>query len=181
MQLQTEIALLEAILFLETDPIHLDNLVKIMKLSSDQIKALFLQLEDLYKEENRGIELIRLGNSYQLLPKQKFWAQLKDRYGKKNVQRLSKAAMETLSIIAYSQPITRSEVEGIRGISSDSMIRLLMNRELIQDVGRKDAVGKPLQYGTTLHFLKLFHLSSIADLPKLDEVEQSRFELKKGN
>jgi len=85
--------------------------------------------------------------------------------------------METLSIVAYSQPITRAEIESIRGVSSDNMIRLLVSRNLVQEVGRKDAPGRPVQYGTTQDFLKVFRLSSIADLPKLDELDTERFEL----
>ena len=85
--------------------------------------------------------------------------------------------METLSIIAYSQPITRAEIEAIRGVSADNMIRLLTERNLVKEVGKKDIPGKPVQFGTTKDFLKLFRLNSIADLPKLDESESDRFEL----
>ena len=85
--------------------------------------------------------------------------------------------METLSIIAYSQPITRAEIEAIRGVSADNMIRLLADRNLIKEVGKKDAPGKPVQFGTTKEFLKFFRLNSISDLPKLEETESERFEL----
>jgi segregation and condensation protein B len=84
--------------------------------------------------------------------------------------------METLSIIAYSQPITRQEIESIRGVSADGMIKLLAERQLIKEVGKKEAPGRPVQYGTTKEFLKLFRLASIADLPKMDELDQERFE-----
>ena len=105
------------------------------------------------------------------------WNFLKEKYGKKNEGKLSKSAMETLSIIAYSQPITRAEIEAIRGVSADNMVRLLMERNLIRETGKKDVPGKPIQYGTTKDFLKFFRLNSIADLPKLDETESERFEL----
>ena len=85
--------------------------------------------------------------------------------------------METLSIIAYSQPITRAEIEAIRGVSADNMIRFLMEKEFIKEVGKKAAPGRPVQFGTTKDFLKFFRLNSIADLPKLDELERERFEL----
>ena len=85
--------------------------------------------------------------------------------------------METLAIIAYSQPITRAEIEALRGVSADNMIRILVERNLIKEVGRKDIPGKPIQFGTTKDFLQLFQLNSIADLPKLDETESERFEL----
>ncbi len=112
-----------------------------------------------------------------LSPKLELWDYLKDRYGKKNDNRLSRAALETLSIIAYSQPITKAEIENIRGVNADGMIKLLLSKDLIKVVGKKDAPGKPVQYGTTMEFLKFFKLKSIADLPKLDELNQERFEL----
>jgi segregation and condensation protein B len=110
-------------------------------------------------------------------PKKEYWDSLRERYGKKSEGKLSKAALETLSIIAYKQPITRSEIEQIRGVAADTMIRLLLDKSLIRETGKKDAPGKPIQYGTTRDFLKFFRLESIADLPKLNEVESDRFEL----
>jgi segregation and condensation protein B len=85
--------------------------------------------------------------------------------------------METLSIIAYSQPITRSEIESIRGVSADNMIRLLVEKDLIREIGKKEVPGHPVQFGTTKEFLRFFRLESIADLPKLDDNEADRFEL----
>jgi segregation and condensation protein B len=112
-----------------------------------------------------------------LVPKKDIWDVLKERYGNKNEGKLSRSALETLSIIAYSQPITRAEIEAIRGVSADNMIRLLAERNLIKEVGKKDAPGKPVQFGTTKEFLKFFRLNSISDLPKLEETESERFEL----
>ena len=83
----------------------------------------------------------------------------------------------TLSIIAYSQPITRAEIESIRHVNADNMMRLLLDRKFIKEVGKKDIPGKPVLYGTTNEFLEFFHLQSIADLPQLDEKESERFEL----
>ena len=102
---------------------------------------------------------------------------LKEVYGSKREGKLSKSAMETLAIIAYSQPITRAEIEQIRGVGVDNMIRLLIERNLIREVGKKEAPGRPVLFGTTKEFLKLFRLNSISELPKLDEDEQERFEL----
>jgi len=181
MNLQTEQALIEAILFLETEPIHVQTLTKISGLSKDIVMAALLSLEEECRKDLRGIELIRREGTDQLVPKHLFWQQLKERYGKEKNAKLSKAALETLSIIAYSQPITRHEIESIRGVSSDSMIKLLFSRKLVREMGRKDAVGRPIQYGTTREFLEMFRLKSIANLPKLDEVDHSRFERQDGN
>lgn len=176
MQLQIETALIEAILFLETEPISVQSLVKISKLSKEVVMLSLAQLEEEYKQDSRGIELLHLEDTCQLIPKQRLWQQLKARYGKASFSKLSKAAMETLSIIAYSQPVTKSELESIRGVSSDSMVKLLLSQKLIKEIGRKEAVGRPIQYGTTEEFLKWFQLKSIADLPKLDDVDRSQFE-----
>ena len=177
MKLEKEMAIIEAILFLENEPIDLKNLIKISGISKEGIELVISQLQEHYAGEQHGMDLVEISGAYQLLPKRELWEQLKERYGKKNDQKLSRAALETLSIIAYSQPITRGEIESIRGVSADNAIRVLVSRNLIQETGKKDAPGKPVQYGTTKDFLKLFRLSSIAELPKLNELERERFEL----
>jgi len=177
MNLKKETALIEAILFLETDTVSLLKIIKITKFSKDMTLEILEQLKNTYMHEDRGIELLEISDGYQLVPKKELWDFLKEYYGKKNDDKLSRAALETLSIIAYSQPITRVEIENIRGVSPDGMIRLLLQKGLIKEVGKKDVPGKPLLYGTTKNFLKLFNLRSISDLPKLDEIEKERFEL----
>lgn len=176
MKLKAEMAIVEAILFLESEPLDVATIARISGLSRQAVQAALDGLKERNSSEEFGIELIELGDGYVYSPKKEFWDQLRGRYGKKNDNKLSKAALETLSIIAYSQPITRAEVENIRGVSADNMIRLLVSRGLIAEVGRKEAPGRPVQYGTTKAFLKQFRLSSIADLPKLDESERERFE-----
>ena len=177
MDLSNECELIEAVLFLESDPVEIRALSKITDLPLDIIEKALKLLESRYNEAGSGLELIQFAGGYMLSPKNRLWDYLKDRYGQKNDKRLSKAAMETLSIIAYSQPITRSEIENIRGVSADNMIRLLSEKKLIRPVGKKDVPGRPVQYGTTRDFLKIFGLSSISDLPKLDDVQRDRFEL----
>lgn len=175
--MEKEAALVEAILYLETDPIDEASLMRITGFSKEVVDATIELLKDRYLDESHGIELVQISGGWAISPKKELWESLKDRYGKKNDNRLSRAAMETLSIIAYSQPITRAEIEAIRGVSADNMIRLLAERNLIKEVGKKDIPGKPVQFGTTKDFLKLFRLNSIADLPKLEEGEVDRFEL----
>ena len=174
---ESEKAIIEAILFLESDPIDISSISKITDFPKELVVDCIAFLRERYLESDHGIELIQLGGGYLLSPKQDLWDFLKKRYGKKNDQRLSRAAIETLSIIAYRQPITRIEVENIRGVNADNMIRLLLTRKLIVDKGKKDVPGKPTLYVTTKNFLKLFRIGSISDLPKLDEVNRERFEL----
>jgi segregation and condensation protein B len=174
---EKETALIEAILYLEADPLDEAGLCRISGLGKEVVLEALNALSERYAREDSGVELSRIGGGIMISPKKEYWDNLKDRYGKKNESKLSKAALETLSIVAYSQPITRSEIESIRGVSADNMIRLLLEKELIREVGKKDIPGKPVQYGTTREFLKFFRLESIADLPKLNESETDRFEL----
>jgi segregation and condensation protein B len=176
-KMEKETALVEAILYLETEPLDEASLARISGLSKEIIDDVLANLKERYQDESHGVEIIQISGGWAISPKKELWESLKDRYGKKNDNRLSRAAMETLSIIAYSQPITRGEIEALRGVSADNMIRLLIERNLIKEVGKKDIPGKPVQFGTTKEFLKLFRLNSIADLPKLDETESDRFEL----
>ncbi len=172
-----EKALIEAILFLEIDPVDMKTLSKISGLSREQVEEVIRELRADLDTEHRGLELVTIDGAVQLSPKKILWPRLRGRFGKKREGRLSRAAMETLSIIAYSQPITRSEIESLRGVTADNMIRQLLDRNLIREVGRKHAPGRPVQFGTTRDFLEHFGLESIADLPKLDEIEQERFNL----
>lgn len=176
-KLDSETALIQAILFLESDPLDESALSRISGLSREVVEASLEVLREKLADPASGLDLSMISGGWILSPKQELWEFLRERYGKKNDHKLSRAALETLSIIAYSQPVTRSEIESIRGVAADTMIRLLLDRELIKEVGKKDAPGKPVQYGTSKDFLKFFRLGSIADLPKLDELEQERFEL----
>ena len=170
-------ALLEAIFLMETEPQDEDAIKRISGLNAEELTEALEALEARCSTEESGVQLVRSGGGYQLFPKKEFWEILKDRYGKKNEERLSRAAMETLSIIAYSQPVTRAEIKDIRGVDPDNMIRYLDSRNLIKEVGKKDVPGKPVQYGTTKDFLQAFRLGSIADLPKMEKDEAERFEL----
>ena len=177
MELARETGFIESILFLESEPLNVRALAAKAQLSDEVIKKCIENLTEKYKDESCGVELSMITGGYCLTPKKEYWEVLKEYYGSKRDGKLSKSAMETLSIIAYSQPITRSEIEAIRGVGVDAAMRLLIERNLVKEVGKKDAPGRPTQFGTTKEFLKVFRLNSIADLPKLDEDEAERFEL----
>lgn len=172
-----ERALLEAILFMEREPIERRRLAAFAGLSTEQLDTLLAELRTDLAREERGLDLVTLAGAVALTPKRSLWPRLRDRYGTEREARLSRAALETLSIVAYSQPITRAEIEALRGVSADAMIRQLQERELIREVGRKEAPGRPIEFGTTDEFLRRFGLESIADLPKLDERDEQRFSL----
>jgi segregation and condensation protein B len=175
--LEKEMGLVEAVLFLDSEPLTVESIVKITELSEDVVSQCIEGLKEKYSQDNSGMELSVITGGWTLTPKKEYWEVLKERYGNKNMGRLSRSAMEVLSIIAYKQPITRAEIEAIRGVPPDNMIRLLQERQLVKETGRKDAPGRPCQFGTTKEFLKFFGLNSIADLPQLDEKESERFEL----
>ena len=175
--LEKETALIEAVLFMESEPLDEAGLSRISGLSKEVVKEALAKLNERYIMADSGLSLSYIGGGVQIAPKREYWENLKDRYGKKNEGRISRAAMETLSIIAYRQPITKAEIKDYRGVSPDNMIHLLLEKALIREVGKKDVPGKPVQYGTTKDFLKQFRLNSIADLPRLSDSDRDRFEL----
>ena len=168
-------AFVEMILFLESEPQSVESLMKATKLSEEEIERSIDFLKEKYTADESGLELAFITGGYALTPRKIYWAAVKDRYGRKNEGKLSRSALETLTIIAYKQPITRAEIESIRGVPPDNMIRMLTERKLVKEVGKKDGPGKPTLFGTTDEFLRFFQLNSIADLPKLDEKEEERF------
>jgi segregation and condensation protein B len=171
-------ALLEAVFFMESDPRTIGDIEKITGATKDAIEDALSLLKEKYEREESGIELVEAaGGAWVMRPKKNIWEIIKPHYGKKNEGRLSRAALETLSIIAYLQPVTRAEIEAIRGVAADTMLRLLIDRGVVKEAGKKDVAGKPIQYGTTKEFLALFRLNSISELPQLDESEAERFRL----
>ncbi len=174
----TEAALVEAILFLETEPVEVEKLIRLSQLNKEVVLESLNFLREKYESQTSGIELAQTSTGFYLVPKPELAESLKEHYGKKPDDKLSKAALETLSIIAYAQPITKSEVESIRGVSCAAVLKQLQDKEVIEEVGRKETVGRPVQFGTTKKFLQLFRLNSIADLPRLEGAERDRFELK---
>jgi len=176
MQDDYQAGLVECVLFLENEPLDIGSLMRVTGLGRREVTQALGRLREEYAGAPHGLELVELAGGYAFSPRADFWEPLKTRYGRRNEARLSRAALETLSIIAYSQPITRQEIEAIRGVSADGMIKLLLSREVIREVGKRDAPGRPTQYGTTKEFLKMFRLSSIAELPKMDELDKEKFE-----
>ena len=177
MSIEKETALVEAILYLESDPLDEGAIARISGLSKDIVKAALDQLSERYASKDSGLELSRIGGGIMISAKREYWENLRERYGKKSEGKISRAAMETLAIVAYSQPVTRAEIEKIRGVSADNMMRLLIEKKLIDEAGKKDIPGRPVMYKTTKEFLKLFGLSSIAELPKLSDADIEKFEL----
>jgi len=169
--------IVETVLFIENEPLSEERLTSLTGLKGAEISKAVRELKRTYEEEGHGIELKEMSEGlYHFAPESELYDSLRQTYGKRVDKRLSRAALETLSIVAYSQPVTRSEVEGIRGVNSDSIMHILREREYIKVVGRKDVPGHPCLYGTTRKFLYEFGLQSISDLPKLTDIDRMRFD-----
>jgi len=175
--IEKETALVEAILFMEGEALDEGTIARIGSLSKETVTAALANLEERYASTDCGLELSRISGAVMISVKRVLWENLKERYGKKSEAKISRAAMETLAIVAYQQPVTRAEIEKIRSVSADNMIRLLLEKGLVREVGKKDIPGRPVLYGTTKDFLKIFNLNSISDLPKLNEYDVEKFEL----
>lgn len=174
--LSDEAKLVEVILFIENTPLSMDRLKELTNFDKEKILKALRELKEQYEDRNSGLLLYEEEGRYSFEPVIELYTALRKSYGRKVDKRLSRAALETLSIVAYSQPITRSEIDKIRGIQSDSIVRLLRERDYIKVNGRADRPGHPCLYCTTRKFLYEFKLKSIADLPKLSEKDRLKFQ-----
>lgn len=170
-------SIIEAILFAAGRPVFKNELVLSLELSEEDIENVIASMQEEYKNQDRGIELIKIDNSYQLCTKKELYEYIYPVLDKRNKPNLSNAALETLSIIAYNPKITRAEIESIRGVSADACVYKLLEYGLIEEAGKIDLPGKPMSYKTTSEFLRMFGYSSLDDLPelpryKLDENQQ---------
>ena len=166
-------ALIEGLLFIKgSDGLSLDELVTITEFDKEEIKKALKELYNDMNNDDRGIQLELLGNRYKLTTKEKHNEYYKKLALEEENSMLSQAAIETLAIIAYNEPITRIEIDEIRGVNSAYLVRKLLLKNLIQEVGRSELAGHPRQYGVTNDFLDYFGLDSIEDLPPLKEIEQ---------
>jgi len=171
--------IIESLLFVSETPLTMDQLKNILE--GEETAALRTALDELigeYEERNGGFVLKQVAGGYQFRTQGRYNEWIK-RLIRPNAPRLSKAALETLAIIAYNQPIIRSDIEHIRGVDSGGVIRMLMERKLIRVLGRKEIPGRPLIYATTKHFLEVFELKDLKDLPtpkEIEELTQSRLD-----
>ena len=167
MQIKETKAKIEAILFAAGRSVSKNEIMLALEISSEEIDEIISSMQNDYKEENRGIELIKIDNSYELCTKREMYEFIYPVLDKRNKPNLSTAALETLSIIAYNPQITRAEIEAIRGVSADACVYKLLEYGLIEEAGKIDLPGKPMSYKTTKEFLKMFGYSSLEELPEL--------------
>lgn len=168
-------AVIEAVLFAMGDSVELSKLNHVLEIPEKEIREVIAKMNDTYKKEDRGIYIVELEDSVQLCTKPDLYEYLIKVAKAPRKYVLSDTLLETLSIIAYKQPVTRLEVEKIRGVSCDHAVNRLIEFNLVQELGRLDAPGRPLLFGTTEEFLRTFGVKSLGDLPTLNPEQMEDF------
>ena len=163
---------IEAILFVAGEPVRIEEMAKALNVTVRAVENEVIKLRDEYDFHQRGFVLKRFGHQVQLATRALYATDVVHLLQPVQKQSLTQAAMETLAVVAYKQPVTRAEVEQVRGVKCDYSIQSLVNKELIMEVGRKDTLGRPILYGTTENFLAHFGLTTLDDLPPMPEVPQ---------
>ena len=164
--------IVEALLFAVHEPISVRKISEAVEGTDvKQIKEIIQQLREEYDTNDRAFQIEEIANGFQLLSRPEYHEWISKIRKKTSEARLSQAAIETMAIIAYKQPIIRAEVEAIRGVQSGQMIRTLIEKGLVKITGRDEVLGRPLLYGTTKMFLEHFGLKSTKDLPKVEELD----------
>ena len=177
MEIEKAKSVIEAILFACGREVKVNELMSALELSGEDVMAIIESLKADYEKDNRGIEIIRVNDGFQLTTKKEYYDYLYPIFDKRSKPNLSNSALETLSIIAYNPKITRPEIEAIRGVNSDGTMYKLLEYNLIESVGKADAPGRPTMYEVTSEFYKMFGYSNLEELPelpryKLDENQQ---------
>jgi segregation and condensation protein B len=161
-------AQVESLLFVATEPVLVARLAAVLELEPEQVEQALLILNHEYA--SRGLRLQRKGKRVQMVTAPEASDLVRKLLGLELTGKLSPAALETLAIVAYRQPVTRAQIEAIRGVSSDSVLRTLVNRGLIEELGRLDQAGRPIIFGTTFDFLQQFGITSLDQLPPLKDI-----------
>ena len=177
MEIEKIKSIIEAILFAAGRQVNIKELIVSLEMSREDIENIIEAMKEEYKAQERGIEIIKIEDNYQLCTKKELYEFLYPILDKRSKPNLSNAALETLAIIAYNPRVTRAEIESIRGVGADACIYKLLEYGLIQEGGKADLPGKPMTYVTSNEFLKMFGYTSLNDLPelpkyKLDENKQ---------
>lgn len=168
-------AVIEAVLFAMGDSVEMSKLTHVLELGEKEIREVIDQMNDTYKKSDRGIYIAELEDSFQLCTKPELYEYLIKVAKAPRKYVMSDTLLETLSIIAYKQPVTRLEIEKIRGVSCDHAVNRLLEFDLIQELGRLDAPGRPLLFGTTEEFLRTFGVKSLGDLPTVNPEQMEDF------
>ena len=173
MQLTEKEAIVEGLLFAAGGVVKESSIESILEEKEVEVNKIIESINQKFEAENRAIMIRKINDGYQMCTKSQYHKYISKLFDTKQKQNLSQATMETLAIIAYKQPVTRQEIEKLRGVNSDRSVSILSEYGLIEDVGRLDAPGRPLIYSTTEEFLRVFGYSSLKDLPKFKVEEKN--------
>ncbi|MFZ1948092.1 MAG: SMC-Scp complex subunit ScpB [bacterium] len=164
--------IVEALLFASPDPLPAERIAALVPgVARDEVEAAVGELREDYARETRSFQIVEVGGGFQLTTKQDYAVWVEKLFESTAKGRLSKAALETLAVVAYKQPALRSAIESIRGVNVDGVLRTLMERDLVRIVGRGEGPGRPLLFGTTKEFLLQFGINRLSDLPKPEEID----------
>ena len=166
-------AAVEAILFANGSPVEPEKIAQAIEMKPSQAEKLILELMDDYEKQERGIRIIKLNKSYQMVSAKKFAPEIRKVMDLRRNTPLSQAALEVLAVVAYNQPVTKAFVEQVRGVDCSGVLGSLTAKGLVEEKGRLELPGRPLLYGTTENFLRCFNLESIENLPPLPESDKS--------
>jgi len=163
-------SIIEALLFVNEKPLLVDQIRNLFEeMNSNEIRSILLELQNEFETNKRGIRIAEVAGGFQMITSPEYAPFIKKFYSKRQAQKLSTPALETLAIIAYKQPVSRLEIESLRGVNVDGVISSLLDRNLIRITGRRECLGRPFVYGTTKEFLEYFGLKSLEDLPKIED------------
>lgn len=161
----------EAMMFTWGEPLEARTAADVLNISEKEALAAFEELMEEYEQENRGIRIRRINKSFQFVTDEQCAGFIERLCTPVKKRKLSQSALEVLAIIAYRQPVTRGEIEAVRGVKCERVLEGLMRKELIMEKGRSDAIGRPILYGTTDQFLKYFGFSTLKELPDIEDIE----------
>lgn len=164
-------AVIEAALFVAGEEVSLTALADMIEMDKATTKAIVNTLIARYSDENRGMRIIEIGEGYQMCTSPSCFETIRKIYKVREKHGLSPTLLETLAIIAYKQPVTKAEIEEIRGVNSDHAVNRLVEKGLVCETGKKDVPGKPILFGTTTEFLRYFGFKGMDDLPEMEETE----------
>ncbi len=162
--------IIEALIFSSEKPLTMLQIKEVLgNIDTDQIRIVIEQLQQEYNQRQSGLQILEVAGGFKFCTNQKFASFIKNLYKIKHVDRLSGPSLETLAIIAYKQPVTKLDLESLRGVNVDGVIKTLLDKDLIRISGRKSVIGRPFLYATTHEFLEYFGLKSLTDLPPIEE------------
>jgi len=170
MEFSKSVAVIEAILFAAGDSVSLNKICEILETDEQTAKSVITHIIDDYDYNRRGLKIIRLGENYQMCTRDEYFDYIQKLVDAKRAANLSPAALEALAVVAYKQPITRGGIERVRGVDCHQLVDKLLARGFIQEIGRLNAPGRPILFGTTNEFLRSFGIPSLAELPDYDTI-----------